>query len=299
MSTRTRLAAFLTAAIAVFVLALGLGSRFTPIAGSSSAAPAPTRSTLGTASLGTAATQDGLRLELLTPVLRTTQGPELNFRIVDDATRKPVTAFVNTHTRPLHLILARTDLSHYRHVHPTMANDGRWSVRVSLPSAGTWRMYTDFRAGGRPEPMTLSTTVEVGGPTPAPTTLRPANSAIVDAYRLDLRGRLTAAETAEVEIKVARGGAPVNDLQDYLGAAGHLVALRVGDGAYLHVHPVDAKSRGPGVRFAVEVPSAGRYRLFLDFRHNNIVRTAAFTLDAGPTGRADARVPTTTGHDGH
>ncbi len=37
--------------------------------------------------------------------------------------------------------------------------------------------------------------------------------------------------------KVSRDGEPVNDLQPYLGAYGHLVALRSGDLAYLHVHP--------------------------------------------------------------
>ena len=38
----------------------------------------------------------------------------------------------------------------------------------------------------------------------------------------------------------------------------------------------------------MHVPSPGAYRLFLDFRHEGVVRTAAFTLDvpagAGPAG---------------
>jgi hypothetical protein len=32
------------------------------------------------------------------------------------------------------------------------------------------------------------------------------------------------------------------------------------------------------VRFATTVPSAGTYRLFLDFQHDGVVRTAAFTV---------------------
>ena len=31
--------------------------------------------------------------------------------------------------------------------------------------------------------------------------------------------------------------------------------------------------------FYAEVPSAGRYRLFLDFRHDGQVHTAEFTVD--------------------
>jgi copper chaperone CopZ len=46
--------------------------------------------------------------------------------------------------------------------------------------------------------------------------------------------------------------------------------------------------RGPGVQFVAEVPSAGTYRLFLDFRHGDVVRTAEFTV---PTAGADAPAP--------
>jgi orotidine-5'-phosphate decarboxylase len=34
------------------------------------------------------------------------------------------------------------------------------------------------------------------------------------------------------------------------------------------------------VRFATTAPSAGTYRLFLDFKHGDVVRTAAFTVAA-------------------
>ena len=38
---------------------------------------------------------------------------------------------------------------------------------------------------------------------------------------------------------------------------------------------------GPQVSFVAEVPSAGRYRLFLDFQHDDTVRTAEFTVPTG------------------
>ncbi|GAA2466355.1 hypothetical protein GCM10023100_74820 [Actinocorallia cavernae] len=78
-------------------------------------------------------------------------------------------------------------------------------------------------------------------------------------------------------------GHPVGDLQPYLGAYGHLVALRAGGLAYLHVHPSgepgDGTTKpGPEVSFTVTAPTAGRYRLFFDFQHEGKVRTAAFTV---------------------
>jgi hypothetical protein len=53
------------------------------------------------------------------------------------------------------------------------------------------------------------------------------------------------------------------------------VALREGDLAFLHVHPVD------GLGFMATFPSPGRYRLFLQFEHEGEVRTAAFTQAVG------------------
>ena len=85
------------------------------------------------------------------------------------------------------------------------------------------------------------------------------------------------------------------------------MAVRNGDLAYLHVHALDegATSGGPTVRFAVEVPTAGAYRLFLDFAHDGEVRTAAFTVDVhlGDATAESPSVDTTTeegdhGHDG-
>jgi len=64
-------------------------------------------------------------------------------------------------------------------------------------------------------------------------------------------------------------------IQDYLGAKGHLVALRAGDLAFLHVHP-DADR----LRFMAEFPTAGAYRLFLQFKTGDgRLHTAAFTQD--------------------
>ena len=69
-------------------------------------------------------------------------------------------------------------------------------------------------------------------------------------------------------------------LDPYLGALGHLVAPREGDLAYLHVHPMDGA--GSRIAFHAAFPSAGRYRLFLQFAHEGRVLTAALTLE-GPS----------------
>ena len=56
------------------------------------------------------------------------------------------------------------------------------------------------------------------------------------------------------------------------------MALREGDLAYLHVHP---EGHGEAVRFMTEFPSEGRYRLYLQFKHEGRVHTAEFTQEVG------------------
>jgi len=50
--------------------------------------------------------------------------------------------------------------------------------------------------------------------------------------------------------------------------------------AYLHVHPThDDQSADGTIGFTAEFPTAGVYRLFVDFSHEGVVHTAAFTVD--------------------
>lgn len=105
-------------------------------------------------------------------------------------------------------------------------------------------------------------------------------------YEVTLDGELTPGEPADVTLRVTKDGEPVTDLQPYLGAYGHLVALRAGDLAYLHVHPNgepgDGGTKpGPAISFTATAPTPGTYRLFLDFQHEGTVRTAQFTVAAG------------------
>jgi hypothetical protein len=192
----------------------------------------------------------------------------------------PVTRYAVAHDKRMHLIVVRRDLSGFRHVHPTMDADGTWRVASPLGDPGIYRAYADFKPAGG-DPLVLGVDVPVAGdfePRPLP---GPSRRATVDGYTVTLSGTLRAGRSSKLTLTVTRDGKPVTDLQPYLGAYGHLVALRQGDLAYLHVHPDEAADAGPGITFHAEVPSAGTYRLYLDFRHGGTVRTAEFTAVAG------------------
>jgi hypothetical protein len=164
-----------------------------------------------------------------------------------------------------------------------MAADGTWRVPLTFANAGDYRVFADYQVAG--EGTTLGADVAVAGnytPLPLPP---PALTSAVGEYRVTLSGKLTPGTTSRLTLTVDRNSVPVTDLQPYLAAYGHLVALRQGDLAYLHVHPGEGETRaGPNIVFYAEVPSAGTYRLYLDFKHGDVVRTAEFTVVAGEHG---------------
>lgn len=224
----------------------------------------------------------------------------LAFRVLDGAGR-PVTDYARTHEKELHLIVVRSDGADFQHVHPTLdAATGTWSIPWTWTDAGSFRVYADFatRSGSA---ATLTRTVEVAG-TYAPVVPQPSRVSVIDGYTVSLDGDLTGGSTKALTLAVSRDGAPVRDLQPYLGAFGHLVALRQGDLAFLHVHPEGAMPAagdlgGPDITFQAAAPSAGRYLLYLDFKAGGVVRTATFVLDA-PTAGAQPASDHETGH-GH
>jgi hypothetical protein len=232
---------------------------------------------------GTTSSASGFTLSSVTAPTDTTTRSELSFRILTSA-GEPVTAYDTAHGKQLHLIVVRSDGTEYRHVHPLLdPTSGVWSLPWSWDAAGTYRLYADFSTDGTSA--TLSRTVDVGGElTPHPATAVVTTDA-VDGFEVSIRGELAAGVPSDLTIEVTRDDEPVTALEPYLGAFGHLVALRDGDLAYLHVHahgdePQTGDTTGPTVAFTAQAPTAGRYLLYFDFQVDGRVHTAQFVLDA-------------------
>jgi hypothetical protein len=224
---------------------------------------------------GLAVAAGDLRLVVEQPELRRGRDETLRFRIVG-ARGQAVRDFDVEHENRMHLILARRDLTGFQHLHPQMAADGTWSAPVRLDEAGSYRLLADFSHVGTPQ--TLAGDLRVDGDADLRPLPAPRAAAVSDGgyhVRLD-GGSPRPGREAELRFTVTRDGAPVRT-QPYLGAGGHLVALREGDMAFLHVHPTAQEADTVG--FAATFPTAGRYRLFLQFKHEGRVQTVAFTQE--------------------
>ncbi len=278
MNTASRLAAYGAAVVLVAAGAWAVGSAVGPL----SAAPEPPPHAAEDAHgggehelVGLSSSANGYTIT--SPMVGVDGG---NFRYtITGPDGKAVTEFETAHDKRMHLVVVRRDLVEYQHLHPEMAADGTWKIPLAVGRAGVYRAFADFVPKGG-ERQTLGIDLFADGPFQR---VEHADSTqdTVDDYQVTLRGELSA-----LTATITRDGVPVTDLEPHLGAYGHLVVLRKGDLPYLHAHPdgVPGDGRtpaGPDIGFGVEAPSAGTYRLFLDFRHDGAVRTAEFTITVG------------------
>lgn len=217
---------------------------------------------------GLAVAESGLRVAVDDVELRRGRTEQVRFRVVD-ARGATVRDFDVEHEKRMHLIIVRRDLTGFQHLHPTQGADGAWTAPVRLEDAGSYRLFADFARGGTSH--TLASDLRVDGPADLRALPSPAPVAAVDGYEVRL-------DPGELRFTITRDGRPV-EVERYLGAGGHLVALREGDLAFLHVHPTDNGGADGTIGFEAEFPTEGRYRLFLQFQHEGKVHTVAFTRE--------------------
>lgn len=294
--TTARLAAFVAVLLAAFGSAWAVGAATEPSTAASGSEPAAIEGheegetghrgseDAGEGLPGLASTVSGYTLVPVESTLPAGDTVPFAFRVTDPAGR-PVTHYAVEHEKELHLIVVRRDLAGFQHVHPVRSAKGTWTVDLDLARAGSYRAYADVVPTALGRNVVLGTDLAVAGDYRPVELPAPATATTVDGYDVSLAGHPEPGVETELTFSVSRDGEPVDDLQPYLGAFGHLVTLRAGDLAYLHTHPGEeaqaGDSGGPDVGFMTTFPSAGTYRLFLDFQVDGRVRTAELTVEVG------------------
>ena len=186
----------------------------------------------------------------------------------------PIKDAVVEQTKKLHLIVVRSDLTGYQHLHPDLGPDGTWTVSATFATGGRWRAIADLTptAGTR---VVLGTDIAIQGAAVERPLPPPALTTFIDGYGVALDGELSTTEGA-LRFVITKAGKPVTDVTEYLGAGGHLIALNSGTLAYTHLHPNSGPA--PTLSFDAHAPTVGQYRLFLQFATGDAVHTAEFTV---------------------
>jgi hypothetical protein len=218
----------------------------------------------------------GLRLAPLSGTVTAGASTTWRFRIIG-CDGGPVRHFDRENAKLLHLIVVRTDLTGYQHLHPTLQSDGTFTIDLRTARPGTYRAITDFVIEGRK--YVLGTDLTAPGPVRNIPLASPALEASTDGYTVELQrpAQLTAGQEAQLTFRITRQGRAVHDLEPYLGSYGHLVALHAPELAYSHVHPISADPANGAITFNTELRERGTYRLFFQFETHGHVHTVAFT----------------------
>ncbi len=237
-----------------------------------------------------------VRIDLPTDV-RPGQPVRLVATILDASTGEPIEDLTRSHEAWMHLIATRDDLGTFAHIHPQPTDrPGELAVDITFPTAGRYIINTEFRRQGEMADLHDRQLITIAGSTPAPVVpLEGPRSVIVDGTRVQLDGNAKAGGVSDLHFSVtdAADGRPVDDLQPYLAAAGHIVIMRADGRTFAHEHAavVDADGRpvfalpgttfGPELDVHAEFPTAGIYQLWAQFRlADGTVITAPFTLRA-------------------
>ncbi|HWR47257.1 MAG TPA: hypothetical protein VN327_06540 [Pseudonocardiaceae bacterium] len=211
---------------------------------------------------------------------RFTAGELDNFRFnVFSDNGRPVTDFAQHGDRRMDLFVVRRDMSGYQHLYPIMDPDGTWTVPLQLAEPGSYRTIAEFVPRAGATPVALGVDLEAPGFVELGPISKVSTVAEVDGYTVIWTGDLVAGSVSRIWMHVMRDNVPVTDLDPFLGGAGHVVIFREGDLGYLHVRPVPGPRRDTSIAFDVDVPTAGYYRMFLEFQHHGQVRTAEFTAE--------------------
>jgi P-type Cu+ transporter len=167
---------------------------------------------------------------------------------------------------------------------------------VTFPTAGTYVVNTEFRQQGEMADVHQRQLVTIAGNPPLPVTLAAGpRTVVVDGIEVELGGEAGVGEPSDLHFTFtdATTGKPVDDLQPYLAAAGHVVVMKSGAQTFAHEHAEveDAQGRtvfalpgqtfGPELDVHAEFDTPGLYQLWGQFRlaDGNVI-TVPFTVDA-------------------
>ncbi|SFC93703.1 Cu+-exporting ATPase [Nocardioides terrae] len=257
----------------------------------------PAMSTMEETDVSAISTHDaGLDVEIVTAApVKPGRRVTVFIAIRDAATGEGIGDLVRTHQVWMHMIITRDDLGTFAHIHPKPTDTpGTYTVEATFPTTGAYTVHTEFRRQGQMTDVLDTHRITIAGSTPAPATMPTADvrSSTGQGVRVTLDGQAHLGETSDFTLRFTDiAGRPVDDLQPYLGAAGHVVVMRADGSTFAHRHAETFDDQGrpvfalPGTTFGPELDlhvnfdRPGAYRLWAQFRlGDGTVITAPFVV---------------------
>src|SRR5262249_4447407 len=104
---------------------------------------------------------------------------------------------------------------------------------------------------------------------------------VVDGMRIALEAAgLMAGRKAALHFRLTdMAGAPITDLEPFLGAPAHVLVVRNDLQESVHAHPEERATAGPVVTVDPLLPSSGVYKLWAQFQRQGKVTTVSFVFE--------------------
>lgn len=243
------------------------------------------------------------------------------------------------HGHLMHLFLVRMPgMNYFCHIHPERDPNGFFSHDLPNLPAGHYQMFADVVTDSG---LAVTMVGQTDLPKISDALLRGDDSIAAEPAQEQTIGMQTTAPLTDGRMIWERGndpihartalelrfhvedskGASVNNLEPYMGMAGHLVVLKTDGSVFAHVHPAGSVAMaslelaqqslganspsqnssasnsemadmpgmnmqqttvGPEVSFPYGFPHAGNYRLFVQVKHNGQVQTGVFDVAVEP-----------------
>lgn len=205
------------------------------------------------------------------------------------------------HEMPMHLLMVSSDLVWFAHEHPEAKPDGSYELAYKFPRADNYLFYSDVTPQGASHNQVFKLSKTVGSAPETKPNLVPNASFKADGYEYQLLtepASIQAGKSATVTVRVSKRGKSVTNIENYLGALGHMVIISEDKEEFLHAHPEDhahtdtekndpnhahqattaPPAKGPNVSFMTLFPKAGKYKVWAQFNIDGKVRTAEFVV---------------------
>ncbi len=223
-----------------------------------------------------------LQPELLTLMVREKGGANVvkDFQIV--------------HEKRMHLIVVSDDLTYFSHQHPQLSADGRFRLKWTPPRAGRYALFADFTPGNGLNQITKTQLTIEKAPAKMPHLVADASlSKVVDGFGVSVRpsAPMQVGHPVLLTYSLTRGGKPVTDMGQYLGASGHLMAIAQDEREMVHTHTIAAGGAvssamatpsGPRFTFDLTPKTAGLTKIWAQFQRGAQVVTVPFTFNVAP-----------------
>lgn len=193
------------------------------------------------------------------------------------------------HEKKLHLLIVNEELSWFDHIHPEEQPDGTYHISETFPAAGKYLLFTDYKPGGSAQEVNTHYIDVLGATTNIPQRLETKLASIVNGNAVFLLNgdNLTTNHLQDLRFSIVKDCKILQkkDMQLYLGATAHIVMISRADYDFLHIHPVS----DPNFPIYAEtlIKKAGLYRMWVQFKIDDVVHTADFTVTVSRGERAE------------